>query len=80
MLIGTLLHVMGFADPHIAFFFNHSPSKLIVACEDDIFIVDVSSQSQQPFSGTPQNAWYRPHALALSENDTVMVAGDYWRP
>ncbi len=72
---GTLLQDMPFMGPRAALFFNHNPIKLIVACIDDIFIVDVSTQSAKPFSSTPQGALYYPHALALSDDDAVLVAG-----
>ncbi len=62
-------------DPCTALFLNRSPTKLIVACSDGVIIVDVSTQSTQPFSNTPQGVWYRPHALALSDDDAALVAG-----
>jgi hypothetical protein len=51
-----------------------------VACRENISIVDVSTQNVYPFSSTPQVAWYYPHALALSDNDTVLVAGNAYSP
>ncbi len=45
---------------------------------DGIFIFDVSALSTQPFSSTPQSVYYCPHALALSEDDAVLVAGNCW--
>jgi hypothetical protein len=75
MYTGTLLQDIPFKNPITAVFFNLSPTKLIVACSDDIFMVDVSTQSTEPFSNKPQNACYRPNALALSEDDAVLVAG-----
>ena len=78
--IGTLLQEVAFSRPWTAIFFSCSPNKLIVACSDDIFVVDVSTQSTQPFGGTPHDAYYCPHALALSKDDAVLVAGNYFRP
>ncbi len=72
---GTLLQDMVFKKPYAAFFFNHSPTKLIVACHGDIFIADVSTLSTQPFSSIPQSSYYSPHALALSKDDAVLMAG-----
>ncbi len=72
---GTTLQEIIFKSPYNALFFNHSPNKLIVACSDKIFIVDASTQSTKPFSDTPQRTFYCPHALALSDDDTVFVAG-----
>ncbi len=80
MHTGTLLHDIPFRSPYTTLFFNNSPGKIIVACEDDIFLVDVSTQSTQPFSSTPQWAVYRPHALALSEDDALLVAGNAHSP
>ncbi len=78
MRTGTQLQEMAFTSPQAALFFNHNRNKLIVACGDGIFIVDVSTQSTQQISGTPQGAFYYPHALALSNNnDAVLVAGCY---
>ncbi len=78
MLSGTLRHDMHFEIPYAALFFNHSPSILIVACENDIFIVDARTQSTRQFSKTPKDTIYYPHGLALSDDDTVLVAGcDY---
>ncbi len=75
MHTGTLMCDMPFKSPCTALFFNHSLNKLVVACKDDIFIVDMSAQSLQPFSGTPKGAYYQPHALALPDDDAVLVAG-----
>jgi hypothetical protein len=75
MHIGTLLHDKEFANPCAALFFNHSPNKLILACRVGVFIFDVSTQSTQPFSSTPHGAWYCPHALALFDDDAILVAG-----
>jgi hypothetical protein len=72
---GTLLRSTAFSSPCTALFFNSSPAKLIVACYNDMFIVDMSTQSTQPFISTPQGAHYCPHALALSDDDAVLVAG-----
>jgi hypothetical protein len=75
MRSGTLLQDMSFTNPTAPLFFNHNPNKFIMACEDDIFIVDVNAQSTQPFIDTPQGAWYLQHALALSDDNAVLVAG-----
>ncbi len=80
MLTGTMLRNMALARPWAALFFNHSPTKIIVACRNDIFIVDLSTQSSQSFISTPQGAHYRPHAIALSEDDSVLVAGNWSSP
>ncbi len=72
---GTLLQDMPFMFPGSAIFLNHSSTKLIVACYSDIFIVNVSTQSTQPFIDTQQDERYFPHALALSDDDAVLVAG-----
>jgi hypothetical protein len=79
MRTGALLQDMAFPYPYVVIFFNQSPSKHIVACRDDIFIVEVSTQSMQRFSGTPLGAFYWPHSLALSSDDFVLVAGIRWR-
>ena len=71
---------MAFIFPYFSLFFNHCPFKLIVACGDNIFIVNVRTQSTQPFSSTPQGAYYYPHALALSDDDAVLVVGNSNRP
>ncbi len=63
-----------FKSPTAALFFNRSPSKLVVACKKDIFIVDVCTQSKQPFSNTASGVWYSQHALTLSDDDAVLVA------
>ncbi len=39
-----------------------------------IFIVDMSTMSTQFFSGAPEGA-YNPHALALADDDSVLVTG-----
>ncbi len=80
MLTGTFLQFYAFKSPTTALFFNHSPNKLIVACDDNIFIVDVSTQFRQPFSNTPQGMNYCPHSLALSNDDAVLVAGNAFSP
>jgi hypothetical protein len=67
---------MSFECPIAAIYFNHNPNKLIVACHTDIFIVDLSTQSTQPFSSTSQGAWYRSHAFVLSYDDAMLVAGN----
>ncbi len=72
---GARLLDLEFANPISALFFNHDPSKLIVACIDGIFFVAVCTHSIQPFSNTPLNSWYCPHAIALTDDDTVMVVG-----
>jgi hypothetical protein len=72
---GTPFKTMELESPFAALFFNHNPNKLIVACKHDIFIVDVSTQSMQSFSSTPQGACYNAHALTLSDDDAVLVAG-----
>ncbi len=77
---GTLLQDIAFKKPQLTLFFHSSPTKLIVACEDDIFIVDMNTQSRQPFSGTPKGSYYFPHALALSDDDAVLVAGNSYTP
>jgi hypothetical protein len=51
-----------------------------VACSDDIFIVDVSTQVKQPLSNTPQDAYYHSHALSLSFDDAVLVVGNARSP
>ncbi len=77
---GTPLQEMSFTSPQVALFFNRSPNKLIVACSDSIFVVDVSTKSKQSFSDTPQGVGYFSHALALSDDDSVLVAGNYFAP
>ncbi len=64
---------MAFESPQAALFFNHNPSKFIAACAR-IFIADMSTQSTQQIIDTPQVAYYQPHALALSNDDTMLVA------
>ncbi len=73
---GTLLQDMPFTGPRASHFFNQSPTKLIVACRDDIFLVDLSTQSTQLFIGRPLGVSYL-RALALSEDDAVLVAGSF---
>ncbi len=68
---------MEFYFPWTTIFFNHSPKKLIVACSDGIFIVDVGTQSTKSLRRTPQDVFYYQNALALSEDDAVLVAGTY---
>jgi hypothetical protein len=80
MQLGTLLQDMPFEYPKVVLFPNRDPKTFIVACDDGIFIVDVRTQSKQPFSNTPQGTLYYPHALALSEDDTVLVAGNWNYP
>ena len=75
MHTGTLLHDMPFKFPSAAIFFNHSPNFLIVAFYDGIVLVDVSTRSIQPFSDTPKNAYYQPHAISLAEEGDVVVVG-----
>jgi WD40 repeat protein len=75
MHTGTLLHIMVFTTPHVALFFNQSPNNLVVACRDGVFICYLSTQSILPFSDTPPESTYEPHALAFSVDDTVLVAG-----
>jgi hypothetical protein len=76
MHTGTMMQSMAFTCPSAALFFHHSPNKLIVACRDNIFTVDVSAHSTQPFSATPQDAYYYSHALAFIDDDSVLVAGN----
>jgi hypothetical protein len=71
---------MPFKCPTAACFFNHSPNTLIMACIDGIFSVDIVTQSTQPFSSTPRGAFYQPHALALSDDDFVLLAGNFFNP
>ena len=70
-----LLQTMKFETPTAALFFNHSPTKLIVACLKNIFIVDVNTKHRRPLDGTPPYVLYQPHALALIADDSVLVAG-----
>jgi hypothetical protein len=77
---GTLLRDEALTRPTAVLFFNLSPDKLIVACKDNVFIVDMTKLSTQPFKSTPQDAYYSQHALALSEDDVVLVAGNYSWP
>ncbi len=72
---GTLMQDTPITHPKAVIFFNRDSNKLIVACERNIFITDVSTKSKHPFSGTPWGASYRPHALTLSDDDAVLVAG-----
>jgi len=74
---GTLLQDVSFPSPTAVLFFNRSPTKLIVACSDEIFTYDTRTQTIEPFSSTPQWAFYNSHALALSADDAVLVAGNY---
>jgi hypothetical protein len=71
---------MSFKGPWVALFFNNDPNKLIVACSNVISVVELSTQSTQSFSNTPQEAWYRPHALALSNDDSLLVVGNWSYP
>jgi hypothetical protein len=71
---------MAFKNPCTAVFFNHNPNTFIVACGDGIFIVKVGTKSTQPFSGTPMNAFYESHTLVLSDDDDVLVAGNWNYP
>ncbi len=80
MLTGTLLRDMPFQSPQAALFFNRSPNKLVVACSDKIFLVDVSTQFLRSFRNIPRGAYYRSHALALSDDDALLVTGDSNRP
>jgi hypothetical protein len=73
---GTLLQDMPFNAPYVTIFFKNSPNKLIVACGDSIFIVDVSTQSTEPFNITPKGAQCLPHAISLDDKDNVLVVGD----
>ncbi len=77
---GTLLQDMSFKVPCTALFLHHTPNTLIVACRDGIFVVDFITQSTLPFSSTPQGVFYCPQALALSNDDTVLVAGNTHYP
>jgi hypothetical protein len=79
MHTGTLQQEMSFTHPQAAIFFNHDPNKLIVASWDGIYLIDVSTQSILSFSSTPQNVQYKSHALALSDDDAVLVAGHDWK-
>jgi hypothetical protein len=67
---------MPFKAPNTVLFFRLSPTKLIVACRDDIFVLDGGKPSMQSFSNASHGAFYRPHALALSDDDAVLVAGN----
>jgi hypothetical protein len=80
MHIGTPLRDMPFKSPQAAIFFNHDARTLIVASCDTIFIVDLSTRSKQQFRRTPKGSYYRSHAVALSEDDAVLVTGCYNRP
>jgi hypothetical protein len=71
------MHEMHFTSPWVALFFNHSPNTCIVACTDDIFFVDANTQSMQPFGNTPPTVYYGQHALVLSADDAVLVAGSF---
>jgi hypothetical protein len=74
MHTGTLLQDMSFKCPTAVLFLNQSPVFVIVACRDDIFIVDLSTHSTHPFSGTPNDSFYHPHALSLFDDDSVLLA------
>ncbi len=78
MHTGTLLQDMPFTLPYAACFFNHNPNTLIVACYDGIYLVEVIAQSVQPFSDTPQDVYYQPHAVSVSDQDDVVVVGTNW--
>jgi hypothetical protein len=43
-------------------------------------MVDVNTQSTQPFSSAPQGAYYCSHAITISDDDAVLVAGMYHSP
>jgi hypothetical protein len=73
MRTGTLQQDMAFDQPTAALFFNHSPGKLIVACCEGIFIVDVSTQSVQPLKRVPTVEYNHPENLVLSDDDAVLV-------
>ncbi len=75
MHTGAQLQDLSFKCPSAALFFHHSPNKLIVACQDDILIVEVTTKFTQSFESTPQRAYFLPHALALSADDSILVAG-----
>jgi WD40 repeat protein len=72
---GTLMQEMPFEKGRCAIFFNHSSNKLIVACKEDIFLVDVRTKSVLSFGNTPPEASYEPYALALSGDDAVLAVG-----
>ena len=78
MHTGTQLHDMPFKNPWTVVFFNRNPNTLIVACSDGIFLVDVITQSVQPFSDTAQDAYYQPHTASVGDNDNVVVVGNYY--
>ena len=80
MHTGTLLHDMPFKNPSVVVFFHHDPNTLIVACRDGIFLVDVITQSVQPFSDTPKGALYWPHAASVGDSDNVVVIGNPHTP
>jgi hypothetical protein len=75
MHAGTLLLDMAIESPTAALFFHCNPEKLIVTCGDIIFLVDASTHSTQLLSGTPKVSYNNSHALALSDDDTMLVAG-----
>jgi WD40 repeat protein len=77
---GTLIQGMPFVFPESAIFLSRSSTKLIVACENSISAFDLSTRSTKPFGNIPQGAWYRPNALALTHDDALLVAGNYWAP
>ena len=76
MHAGTLLQVMPFKNPLTAVFFQRNPNTLIVACRDGILLVDVITQSVQPFSDTPQGVGYFPNAVSLAVDGSVVVVGN----
>jgi hypothetical protein len=80
MHTGALLQDLAFLFPAAALFFNSDSIKLIVACSEGISIVDASTQSTQAFSDTPHGVGYWPHALALSDDDALLVAGNHFDP
>jgi hypothetical protein len=77
---GTPMLDMVFTDPSSALFFNHDPNKLIVACSDHIYLLDVSTQSTQSLGSTPLGSWNWPHSIALCDDDAVLVAGNGSKP
>ncbi len=77
MHTGTLLHDMAFSLPYVARFFNLNPNTMIVACRDGVYLVDVITQTTLPFSDTPQGVGYYPHSVSHSDNDDVVVVGNY---
>ncbi len=71
----TMLQEIDFAYPQAVLFSYQSPSALIVACKDIIFIYDVSQQSTQAFSGAFEDSFYERHAIALSNDGAMLVVG-----